>query len=211
VSKALIFLAFFMIAVPVFGQDKKPEAKPEAKPAPTGEQIADEQARIRQRLEHIEATMKRVAKILASRNPEQAARLQMAFRKSRGEDENLARMKEIENYLRSGYFEQALKSQKELDRAIERLLDILLDRQGDLKELEEEIKRLESVEQHLNKIIADEREQLHQTEKFANPEKTLRDAAAAKRKLEQLIARQQKMIGSTKGEARRATARTSKR
>ncbi len=193
-KQTLALLTALVIALPLLAQD----AGPEKKEPPTGDEIAERQAKIRLRLKSIEETMERVASVLSRTNPEQAARLMEAFRRSKVEDSNIEKLTEIENYLRSGYFEQALSGQKEITRALERLLDILLDRDADRKELAEEIKRLESLQQQLNKIIEDERNLYHETEKHANPEETLRRAAAAKAKLEDLIKREQQLIDRTK-------------
>ncbi|MGH7162613.1 MAG: hypothetical protein ACREID_03940, partial [Planctomycetota bacterium] len=163
----------------------------------TPEDIARKQQEVGRRLKAIEETMRRVKEILARSDPEKAARLELALRRSRVEDRNLDRIQRIEDFLRSEYFQQAMAEQKELARALERLLDILLDRDTERKELEEKVQRMEQARELLERVIAEERGHFHETEKFADPEKALERAAAAKAKLDDLIRRQQELIEST--------------
>lgn len=164
---------------------------------PTADDLAAQQRRVGERLAKIEETMRRVAKIIEKDNPEQAARLKMAWDRSKS-DRNLEKIGEIEDLLEEEYFNEAFDEQKKLEAALNRLLDILLDREAELNDLKDEIDRLESLAQKLDKIIEDERRQYHNTEKFADPEKTLQRAAAAKAKLTDLIAREGKLIDKTK-------------
>jgi hypothetical protein len=142
--------------------------------------------------------MRRVAKLLETRNPDEAARLRMAWQRSR-DDRNLDIVDEIENLLKEEYFPEAFEKQKQLETALLRLLDILLDRDAERKDLQEEIKKTEENLESLNRIITEERNQYHESEKFANPEKVLQRAQAALAKMRNLINRQQKVIDNTKG------------
>jgi ribosomal protein L29 len=148
--------------------------------------------------------MQRIMKQLAQRNPDQAARLKMAWQRSK-DDRNLERIGEIETLLRSEYFNEAFEKQKQIEAALARLLDILLDRDAERKDLKDRIEKLEGIAAQLSRIIEDERDQYLKSEKFADPEKALQRAAAAKAKLADLIAREQALIAATKGEARDAS------
>ena len=161
------------------------------------EDLAKEQEKVGRRLAKIEETMRRITKILEARNPDEAARLKMAWQRSK-DDRNLDRIKEIEDLLKEEYFNRALEQQKELAKALARLLDILLDRDAERKDLQDQIKAKEDALRDLNTIIEEEREQYHESEPYANPEKALQRAAAAKAKLANLINRQAKLISRTK-------------
>ncbi|MDH3591211.1 MAG: hypothetical protein OER88_04995, partial [Planctomycetota bacterium] len=192
---ALLFLA------PAYAQDKeepgKPAATPKAKEAKTPEELAASQREVGKRLQKIEETMQRVAKILEKRNPEQAALLRMAIQQSKA-DANMEKVREIEVFLRENQLSDAIDNQKVLDIALRRLVDILLDRDAERKDLQRKIKEHEDDLKTLKGIIERERNHFHESEKYADPEKTLQRAAAAKAKLEDLIARQQKVIDKTK-------------
>ncbi|MHC4971042.1 MAG: hypothetical protein ACYTG3_01790 [Planctomycetota bacterium] len=172
-------------------QDNEPPAKIDA------EDLAKEQEKVGRRLAKIEETMRRITKILEARNPDQAARLKIAWQRSK-DDRNLERIKEIEDLLKEEYFNRALDQQKELAKALGRLLDILLDRDAERKDLQDQIKGMEDALKDLNTIIEEERDQYHESEPYANPEKALQRAAAAKAKLANLINRQGKLIEKTK-------------
>jgi len=170
---------------------------PAKKPVPTTAELADKQREVGERLAKIEETMKRIADQLAGQNPEQAARLRMAWQRSQA-DRNLEKIAEIETLLKQEYFSPAFDQQKGLEVALTRLLDILLDRDSERKDLAEKIKQLEQINETLRKIIEEERNHFLNSEKFADPEKALQRAAAAKAKLQDLIARQAKLIGDTR-------------
>jgi len=191
---AALLLALFLAPLALAQDSQPPGKKP---PALDAEDLAKEQEKIGQRLGKIEETMRRITKILEARNPDQAARLKMAWQRSK-DDRNLDRVREIEDLLREEYFNRALDQQKELGKALARLLDILLDRDAERKDLQDQIKGMENALKDLNSIIEEEREQFHESEPFANPEQALQRAAAAKAKLADLISRQGKLIDKTK-------------
>jgi hypothetical protein len=186
-----VLLACALLANLAIGQEPAPT------PAPKAGEIADQQHDIGERLKRIEDTMQRIMKQLAKRNPDQAARLKMAWQRSK-DDRNLEKVSEIETLLRSEYFNEAFEKQKQLEAALTRLLDILLDRDAERKDLQDQIKRTEDQLAQLNKILEQERDHHLKSEKFADPEKALQRAAAAKAKLADLIARQQALIDGTK-------------
>ncbi|MFQ5845039.1 MAG: hypothetical protein ACE5JG_08630, partial [Planctomycetota bacterium] len=141
-------------------------------------------------------------------DPDKAARLKLALDQSR-EDGNLDRIETILLLLGDEQWQQALREQKELHKALERILDILLDRESERRQLKDpveeqkqlvdlQIKELETISQKLGDLIQRERNHFHESEKFADPEGTLRRAATARAKLADLIERQQKLIGSTR-------------
>jgi hypothetical protein len=188
-----LLLSSLLFASPLFAQDSKPEEPLDPK------DLAAEQEDVGERLKKIEDAMRRIADLMASRDPEQAARLKLAFQRSK-DDRNLDTIKEIENLLKEEYFTEALEQQKNLERALERLLDILLDRDAEREDLEQRIKDLEQLSESLNRIIEEERDHYHKSDKFANPEKALQRVAAAKSKLSNLINRENKLIKGTRGE-----------
>ncbi|MGQ0614003.1 MAG: hypothetical protein ACT4PV_09730 [Planctomycetaceae bacterium] len=181
---------------------EEPKAEPAAE---TAEQLAQRQAEVGRRLKSLEETMRRISRILAKSDPEKAARLEMAMRRSL-EEGNLRRVEEIQNYLESKLFQEALNEQRELSKALERILDILLDRDSERKETAERIEQLKQLSQQLEQILQEETQQFHETEKHVDPEKTLQRARDAKAKLQELIARQQAMAETTRAGGAAETA-----
>lgn len=183
---------------------QEPAQPAPAAPAPKGGEIADQERAVGERLKKIEDTMQRIMKQLAKRNPDQAARLKMAWQRSK-DDRNLEKITEIETLLRSEYFNEAFEKQKQVEAALARILDILLDKDAERKDLEDKIKRLEDIQTSLRKVLEAERDQHLKSEKYADPEKALQRAAAAKAKLADLIAREQALIDATKAPAGNAS------
>ena len=186
---AAVTLALLLFAVPALAQQE--EKKPEST-----EDVASRQRQVGQRLVNLEQTMERLASLLARQNPEQAAKLRLAWQRSKA-DQNLRAVTEIENLIREGHFTEALERQKDLGNALQRVLDILLDRDAERDALKERIKELETIQKSIQKLIEDETDQALESEKFADPEKSLQRAAAAKSKLKNLINRQKKLINKT--------------
>ncbi|MEM8885297.1 MAG: hypothetical protein AAGD14_14610 [Planctomycetota bacterium] len=160
------------------------------------EDVASKQRDLGKRLEKVEQTMERIAALLAKQSPEQAAKLRMAWQRSRS-DQNTRVVQEIEHLIREGYFTEALEKQKDLGLALQRVLDILLDRDAEREEIKERIQELESIEKMIADLIKSETDQALESEKYADPERALQRAAAAKAKLSNLINRQNKLMERT--------------
>jgi len=173
---------------------EQPAAK---KKAESSGEVAARQKQIGSRLGKLEQTMERLANLLAKQSPEQAAKLRLAWQRSKS-DQNVRTIQEIENLIREGYFTEALEKQKNLGSALQRVLDILLDRDAEREAVHDKIQELETIEQSIQKLIQQETDQMLESEKFADPEKSLRRAAAAKARLTNLINRQNKLNERTK-------------
>ena len=177
------------------GQPAAAEARPE-QPVLGGDELAEKQAAVAEQVRKIEQTMDRIADQLAGRNPDEAARLRMAWQRSK-DDRNVDRILEILDLLRAESWDYAYKEQQELETSLQRLLDILLDRDAERKDLAEQIERYQSMVENLNQLIQRERDHQLQTEQFADPEKALQRAAAAKARLADLIDREKAIESKT--------------
>jgi hypothetical protein len=182
-----LLLATVLLPLPLFAGDE------------SADDVAAKQRDLGKRIEKLEQTMERIASLLAKQNPEQAAKLRSAWQRSRS-DQNTRVIQEIENLIRQGYFTEALEKQKNLGSALERILDILLDRDAEREAVKEEIERLESIQKMIEDLIKNETDLALESEKFADPERALQRAAAAKAKLSNLINRQNKLIEKTQDE-----------
>jgi hypothetical protein len=109
VKKLIPLIALAIVLAPFArAQDATPDGQPDkaGKPAKalSADELAKEQEEIRERLKKIEETMRRIGRLLEKDNPDQAARLKMAWDRSRN-DRNLDRIKEIEDHLKEEYFQ----------------------------------------------------------------------------------------------------------
>jgi len=188
VRAAIVLLAATLLPLPLFAGDE------------SAEDVAAKERELGKRIEKLEQTMERIASLLAKQNPEQAAKLRAAWQRSRS-DQNTRVIQEIENLIRQGYFTEALEKQKNLGSALQRILDILLDRDAEREAVKEKIEQLESIQKMIEDLIRSEQDQALETEKFADPERALQRAAAAKAKLKNLINREAKLIDKTADDA----------
>jgi hypothetical protein len=188
-----VLLATALLALPLFAGDESAEKQ-------SADDVAAKQRDLGKRIEKLEQTMERIAALIAKQNPEQAAKLRSAWQRSRS-DQNTRMIQEIENLIRQGYFTEALEKQKNLGSSLQRILDILLDRDAEREAVKEEIKRLETIQKMIDDLIKSETDLALESEKFADPERALQRAAAAKSKLKNLINRQNKLIEKTKDDA----------
>jgi len=185
----------------VLAQDQPDSEKAASKKeAESSEDVAARQKQVAARLGKLEQTMERLANLLAKQNPEQAAKLRLAWQRSKA-DQNVRTIQEIENLIREGYFTEALEKQKNISNALQRVLDILLDRDAEREAVKEKIEELETIEASIQKLLQEETDQMLESEKFADPEKSLQRAAAAKARLKNLINRQNKLNERTKNPA----------
>ena len=83
VRRSAALLIALLLAPLAPAQDAEPPAK--KPPAIDAEDLAKEQEQVGRRLEKIEETMRRITKILEARNPDQAARLKIAWQRSKDE------------------------------------------------------------------------------------------------------------------------------
>ncbi len=120
-----ILATFLLFSAPV-AWAQATEGDPDKAKAETAKQLRERQDEVRRRLKIIEETMGRIAEIIKRTDPEKAARLKLALDQSR-EDGNLEAIDDIMNELDSQHWQEAMRGQKDLKAALERMLDILTD------------------------------------------------------------------------------------
>ena len=106
-------------------------------------------------MERLEAMLDRVANLLVNTEPRNAAKLRMAFRKARRSMVR-ERMERIVKFLEDRKLDRAVEAQEEVQVDLEQLLDILLEKDIDPRELLKEIRRLRDMLKQLDEIIEEE-------------------------------------------------------
>ncbi len=130
------------------------EAQPVPQPqAPDLAKVKEEEAR--EKLERLEETMDRLSRLLSQTEPQNAAKLKLAFRESR---DRLLRegMDRIVKYLKERKLDRAIEEQGQVKVNLEEILSILLEKDIDPRELLKHIRRLRDLVQALDKVIEDE-------------------------------------------------------
>ena len=150
-----------------------------------------------QKLERLEDAMDRLSRALAQSEPQNAARLQLAFRYSR---DRLLRegMDRIVKYLEEKKLDRVVSEQQQVTVHLGEILAILLEQDIDPRELLKHIRRLRDIAKDLDRVIRDETgekmgsDDAHQA--GASSEALAGDLA----KLEELIRREKALERDTK-------------
>ncbi len=109
----------------------------------------------REQLRRLEESMTRIARALRTSEPYNAAKLERAFRESRRR--LLIRgMERFLKYLEEQKLDRAVEEQGEVEINLDELLDILLEKDIDPRELIKHIKRMKGLLKDVDGIIRDE-------------------------------------------------------
>jgi hypothetical protein len=121
--------------------------------APDLAKVKQEEAR--EKLERLEETMDRLSRLIARTEPQNAAKLRLAFREAR---DRLLRegMDKILKYLQERKLDRAVSEQGQVKINLEEILAILLEKDIDPRELLKHIRRLRDIVQGLDGVIRDE-------------------------------------------------------
>jgi hypothetical protein len=113
------------------------------------------QEEAREKLERLEEAMDRLSRVLSQSEPQNAAKLKLAFRQAR---ERLVRegMDHVIQFLKDRKLDRAIEEQGEVQVHLQELLDILLEKDIDPRELLKHIRKLRDTVQGLDKVIQDE-------------------------------------------------------
>jgi len=170
----------------------------DASKAPDLARVKEEEAR--EKLERLEEAMDRLSRALAQTEPQNAAKLKLAFREAR---DRLVRegMDRVIKYLNEKKLDRALEEQTQVKVNLEELLSILLEKDVDPRELLRHIRKLRDTVTGLDKVIQDET-----SEKMASDDAEQSEASSAALKadlaeLEDLIRRQKKIEKEVKDPA----------
>ncbi|MCZ6688944.1 MAG: hypothetical protein O7H41_05015 [Planctomycetota bacterium] len=140
--------------------------------------------------------MNRLATLLAKTEPENAVLLRRAYQQAK-EDFILKDMDAILKFLETEKLDEAVQKQKDVEESLQKLLLLLLDKEDDLEDLIKKIKRLESYQKELERLIKEETAEKKDSDDASSTTDKLKDIAEAKKALDDLIQRQEKQVAST--------------
>ncbi len=168
----------------------------EARGADQTSPLGARQQRIKRLLNDLESKFTELATKLSEEQPEQAEKLEEAFKQSK-DLLLMQRMDEITALLDSAKLESATDEQGNVIGDLKDLIDLLLYEESEYERLQREIKQLEQWKEALDGLIDDERELQEESDSLADPEKALADLEAQIEKTKDLIEQQNAMLEST--------------
>jgi tetratricopeptide (TPR) repeat protein len=168
--------------------------------AKEGVQLPDlarvKQEEAREKLERLEETMDRLSRLLAQSEPQNAAKLRMAFKEAR---DRLLRegMDRIVRYLDAKKLDRAIEDQDRIKDNLQEILDILLEKDVDPRELLKHIRRIRDILTGLDKVVADETKEKMASDDAEQSGATSNALEGDIAKLEDLIRREKSLEGKT--------------
>lgn len=147
------------------------------------------QERARLKFTELHERMQKLQATLASSEPEQSKTLGVGNRhiQETALHEKLRTAKEL---LDGQHWDEALTKMEEVRKDLDRLLDVLMNRDTDLKKLLEEIARLEGYLKRVDQLAKDQQAEKEQAAKSEALSEQLKSIAAAKQKLDEIAANQ---------------------
>lgn len=154
------------------------------------------QQRVKRMMQELDRKFQDLAQKLQATEPEQAKLLIKAFQQSR---ERLIekRMEEISSLLDTSNFSDADKKQGEVQLELDAVLRVLLDQSKDWDHVNAEMERLESTRKAVQELLEKQRDQLHETDRLANHDKTVADLDEQIKELSELIEAQTQISQKT--------------
>jgi len=154
------------------------------------------QQRVKRMMQELDRKFQDLAQKLQATEPEQAKLLIKAFQQSR---ERLIeqRMEEISGLLDTANFSDADKKQGEVQLELDAVLRVLLDQSKNWDQVNAEMEQLESMRKALQELLEKQRDQLHETDRLANQDKTVANLDEQIKELGELIEAQSQLSQKT--------------
>ena len=154
------------------------------------------QQRVKRMMQDLDRKFQDLAQKLQATEPEKAKLLIKAFQQSR---ERLIeqRMEEISGLLDTANFSDADKKQGEVQLELEAVLRVLLDQSKDWDHVNAEMEQLEATRKAVQELLEEQRDQLHETDRLANQDKTVANLDEQIKELSELIEAQTQLSQKT--------------
>jgi len=154
------------------------------------------QQRVKRMMQELDRKFQDLAQKLQATEPEQAKLLIKAFQQSR---ERLIeqRMEEISGLLDTANFSDADKKQGEVQLELDAVLRVLLDQSKNWDQVNAEMEQLESMRKAVQELLEKQRDQLHETDRLANQDKTVANLDEQIKELGELIEAQSQLSQKT--------------
>ncbi|HVR73460.1 MAG TPA: hypothetical protein VMT52_03975, partial [Planctomycetota bacterium] len=186
-ARTLISTCCLFLASPRAISQETPVIEPKL---PDLAKVKEEEAR--EKLERLEDTMDRLAQAIAATEPQNAAKLKLAFRESR---DRLLRegMDRVVKYLEEKKLDRAIAAQGDVRVNLEEILAILLERDIDPRELLKHIRRLRDIVKDLDQVVKEETSEKMASDEAHEAGPSAEAVSMDLQKLEDLIAREKKL------------------
>jgi len=167
------------------------------------------QERARLRFTELHERMQKLQSLLSTTEPEQSKTLGVGNRhiQETALHEKLRVAKEL---LDGQSWDEALTKMEEVKKDLDRLLDVLMSRDADLKKLLEEIARLEGYLKRVDQLSKDQQNEKEAAARSEALAQQLKDLAQAKQKLDEIAASQRALQDQAKTEGQPASPMSDK-
>jgi hypothetical protein len=167
-----------------------------AQEKPEGSPLADKQDVVKERVARLEDRMFQISQAIRKSEPEKAGQLLEALGATRGMAVR-QKMEEIVGKLRSEQYSDAAESQEAVIADLQTLLRMMLDEPDRQEERKDEIKKLQSIRETLEKIITEQRQEKSDAEASATSREQAQAIQAAIAKSRELLDRQRELSART--------------
>ncbi len=154
------------------------------------------------KFKELQNTMRQLKEEMAEREPDKAKRIQAGLRYM-AEAGIEKRMAEVASLLEDKAWDEAIRTMDGVRRNLDELLQLLLDRDVDLRELMERIEKLEKFKDEVENLLAEQRAEKEASVKAEAIRKHLADIAKAKKKIDDLVAKQKDLLERTRNQPRK--------
>ena len=185
------------------GAPKTPQGTPAKVAAKTaGEQQGNKSPKNLQnqaflKFRELKSTMRSLKAELKEREPDKVKRIQVGLR-FMAETKMEERMKEIGDLLEGKSWDEAIRGMDSVRKDLDQLMQLLLDRDVDLRKLMEQIDKLEKFKNKVDKLLTEQRKEKEDSSKAEKLKKHIQDLKDAQSRVRDLIDKQEKVKSGTK-------------
>jgi myosin heavy subunit len=145
----------------------------------------------------LQSTMRSLKAELKEREPDKVKRIQVGLR-FMAETKMEERMKEISDLLEGKSWDEAIRGMDTIRKDLDQLMQLLLDRDVDLRKLMEQIDKLEKFKTKVDKLLKEQQKEKEESSKAEKLQKHIQDLKEARSKVQNLIAKEEQIKSGTK-------------
>ncbi len=185
-------------AAPANAQD--PIAAKTAQEQDKKSQLGERQRLVERKMAELESKFTSIAEQIRQKEPERADRLVAAYQRAK-ETLLKEKMNEVSQLLDQNKFAEAQQGLDQVILALEDLIRLLIDQKNDQLDKQQEIKMLEEWKKDIKQVQQDQKKQTRETENVANKDDALKKLDAQIKELNELIESQKKVVEETEANA----------
>ncbi len=145
----------------------------------------------------LQSTMRSLKAELKEREPDKVKRIQVGLR-FMAETKMEERMKEISDLLEGKSWDEAIRGMDTIRKDLDQLMQLLLDRDVDLRKLMEQIDKLEKFKNQVDKLLTEQRKEKEDSSRAEKLQKHIQDLKDARSRVRDLIGKQEQVKSDTK-------------